>query len=406
MKRRFVQVLALAVLLLQAVEPVFARDPMKSIKVATTPNSTITRAGAVAVIISANASNMPRVRFLAAHMPPLALFRDVDQTHWYAPYIEVAFEQGIVTGNADGLFRPNDPLTQADAVALSIREHEATYGNDGVFLTIASGESQDATQRFLAQANYDEIRLPSTFIASAPITRGDLFPMLQSAGINHPEHTEVAYIPVGSDPASRNSTTATTANSNPNTNHVLRAVTNQPRYVAPTAPILANVTSTYAQTQPSVIAQAVQPVSSQFSISMPSLGIDSLAISHPSDYSHDGLLVPLRTGVGQLFSYPGQGGKILIYGHSSGYPWDVSQYTKVFRQINRLQVGDIVTINYNGTAYSYRVTVKKTVPASDNSAYAQAGKEELVLYTCWPPDSIKERYLVFAEPVTTTIAGR
>ncbi len=137
-----------------------------------------------------------------------------------------------------------------------------------------------------------------------------------------------------------------------------------------------------------------------FSISLPSLGINSLVVTHPSDpFSSKGLLAPLKNGVGHLFSYPGSNGKILVYGHSSSYPWDVSAYTKIFRQINKLNVGDKVYITFEGNKYTYQVTSKQAVPAKDMSAYKNGGTEELILYTCWPPDSISQRYLVHAKPI-------
>mgnify|MGYP003527847521 FL=1 len=132
---------------------------------------------------------------------------------------------------------------------------------------------------------------------------------------------------------------------------------------------------------------------------MPSLGIKDLTITHPSDpTTSKGLLSVLQNGVGHLFSYPGKGGKILVYGHSSSYPWDVSSYTKIFRQINKLQAGDKISVTYNGTVYNYEVTHKREVAVNDMSAYSGSG-EELILYTCWPPDTIDKRYLVHAKPI-------
>ncbi len=140
-----------------------------------------------------------------------------------------------------------------------------------------------------------------------------------------------------------------------------------------------------------------------FAITMPTLGISDLSVTHPQDaFSNDGILSPLQYGVGHLFSYPGNGGKIMVYGHSSGYPWDISQYTKVFRQINKLQVGDRVYVTYSGKLYVYEVTFFQAVASDDTSPFNDDGSgEELILYTCWPPDSISQRYLVHALPVET-----
>jgi sortase A len=111
-------------------------------------------------------------------------------------------------------------------------------------------------------------------------------------------------------------------------------------------------------------------------------------------------LAPLQTGVGHLFAYPGQGSKIMIYGHSSGYPWDLSKFTKIFRTINKLAVGDKVYVTYDKHLYVYQVISKRAVSNKDTSAFEPDNNgEELILYTCWPPDSISQRYLVHAVPI-------
>lgn len=138
-----------------------------------------------------------------------------------------------------------------------------------------------------------------------------------------------------------------------------------------------------------------------FAITMPSLGITDLNVEHPADATNaTALLAPLQRGVGHLFSYPGEGGTALIYGHSSNYPWDVSGFATIFRQINKLKVGDLVYVTYGGTFIVYQVTSHQTIPAGDLGAVMSAGDaEELVLYTCWPPDSVDQRYLVRAVPI-------
>ena len=141
-----------------------------------------------------------------------------------------------------------------------------------------------------------------------------------------------------------------------------------------------------------------------FSISMPSIGVTDLTITHPQDAaSKDGVLSVLKQGVGHLFSYPGGGGKMMVYGHSSGYPWDVSEFTKIFRRINELSPGDKVYVTYAGKLHIYQVTHEQTILAKDaNKAFQDQGVgEELILFTCWPPDSIAQRYLVHAVPVET-----
>lgn len=45
-------------------------------------------------------------------------FNDVDEEAWYAPYIALAYEEGFITGYADGSFRPNDMVTRAEALSV------------------------------------------------------------------------------------------------------------------------------------------------------------------------------------------------------------------------------------------------------------------------------------------------
>ncbi len=399
------------ILLIQVSTPVFAEE---SITISANPKLTISRAGAIAMVISADARNMRRVRWYASHMPPMPLFSDVDQKSWYSPYLEVAFEQGIITGNANGLFRPEDNLNQSEAVNLAMRYKESVQPDDGVYLTIANAKASPFLA-MLSRADAASITLPSPLRPSGSISRGDLFSMLQSAGMRDPSTISVAMIPVqrktyviappkSATPEAVPPTVATVVPVPSNPNPILPP----PSAFVPVAQVPPRVqTQPVVQQRPPIVAATITtaPVAQSFSISMPSLGITALNVSHPISLTHDGLLAPLKSGVGHLFSYPGQGGKILVYGHSSGYPWDVSQYTKIFRQINKLAIGDIININYNGTQYSYKITQKQTVDAKDTTAYRQEGREELILYTCWPPDSIKQRYLVHAIPLQT-IASR
>jgi sortase A len=90
----------------------------------------------------------------------------------------------------------------------------------------------------------------------------------------------------------------------------------------------------------------------------------------------------------------------MLYGHSSGYPWDISEFTKIFRKINELTVGDRAYVTYNGKVFVYEVTKHETVNVDDATPFQpNADGEELILYTCWPPDTVDQRYLVHLKPV-------
>lgn len=334
----------------------------------TTP--TITRAEAVALLVSSQTNLRSRVERLQNRMPPLPLFADAPKTAWFAPYVEVAFAQGWIRGNVSRAFRPNDPLKTEEALALVTRMKRSIATERILYLP----GSEDRWIREPLEAALSEgipVRLPLTI--GQGVTRKDFYAMLGAVNIFYPD--TIAFVEPPSPPPAP----------------APRRIALQPQRARSTAPLRRGT---------EIVSAQGQTVGMGFSVSLPTLGINDLPVIHPSDpFSSNGLLAPLKNGVGHLFSYPGTEGKILIYGHSSGYPWDSSNYTKIFRQINRLNPGDRVTVLYNGTTHVYEVTYKETVPAQDMNAYRNGGSEELILYTCWPPDSIKERYLVHAKPV-------
>jgi LPXTG-site transpeptidase (sortase) family protein len=367
------------------------------------PTYPLNRVEALKVILESYGKYDKTISAYKKKMPPLPLFGDTDQKQWYAPYIETAFENGVITGYPDGTFRPAKLLTVEEAVTMLMRTFEE------------KGSSQKAELSAYMQNQPGQWYTPSINVAitrnlvmhagqrklGAVITRGEFFDMvyrlhwIRSRGEvayngrepNEPRAVVAAPTPVYTLDENLEPTGVTTTNG-----------------VAPRPQ--PQVTPTPAPQQPVTIAPKIDhPYASEkyFAISMPSLGIENLAIIHPEDaLSHDGVLAPLSNGVGHLFAYPGGGGKIMIYGHSSGYPWDVSEYTKVFRRINELAVGDRVYVTYAGNLYIYEISLEQTVLAKDTSPFNDDGSgEELILYTCWPPDSIAQRYLVHAVPVET-----
>ena len=46
------------------------------------------------------------------------LFSDVAGTHWASPYVNLAYEEGLVSGYGDGTFGPDDPVTVGQAVTV------------------------------------------------------------------------------------------------------------------------------------------------------------------------------------------------------------------------------------------------------------------------------------------------
>lgn len=87
-------------------------------------------------------------------------FLDVSQDDWFAPYIQVCTEKGLMNGVGEGQFAPQRELSQAECLALAARLHELQNGGDSVLpeapadwgrLTLTTADGKE-TAGFLSAA--------------------------------------------------------------------------------------------------------------------------------------------------------------------------------------------------------------------------------------------------------------
>jgi sortase A len=98
---------------------------------------------------------------------------------------------------------------------------------------------------------------------------------------------------------------------------------------------------------------------------------------------------------------PGEQGNAAIFGHSSNNILNSGKYKFAFVLLNRLEVGDLFYINYNGVRYSYRVFEKKIVKPTDTWILAATDKPATAsLITCDPPGTSLNRLVVFGEQIS------
>lgn len=139
-------------------------------------------------------------------------------------------------------------------------------------------------------------------------------------------------------------------------------------------------------------------IGNSFTITIPRLDVTNVQLKTTDPFDKDYYIWVLNQGIGHALKYPGENGKVFIYGHSSGYSWYNPAYKKVFRALNQLQDGDEIIVNYRGREFHYWVSGREIIKSDDLSALEDSSEEELVISTCWPPDSIRERYLIYAKP--------
>ena len=104
----------------------------------------------------------------------------------------------------------------------------------------------------------------------------------------------------------------------------------------------------------------------------------------------------------QAKSVPGQAGNTVIAGHSSNDLFESGDYKFIFSQLDRLEEGDTIYVNYEGKRYTYSVTKKDIILPKGQwqSIITQTDKPMLVLVTCWPLGTAQKRLLVSAEQVS------
>src|SRR3989344_258119 len=100
----------------------------------------------------------------------------------------------------------------------------------------------------------------------------------------------------------------------------------------------------------------------------------------------------------------GEAGNVVLFGHSSYLPIVGNQAYKTFNGIQKLSVGDVVTVSSAAAAYTYRVRSVAKESANDNSAIplSVAGKM-LTLVTCNSFGAKEDRFVVVADFVESHV---
>lgn len=135
--------------------------------------------------------------------------------------------------------------------------------------------------------------------------------------------------------------------------------------------------------------------------------INGINVEAPVIYDQDSVneaafQLALRNGVVHYpgTAEPGKVGNVVIFGHSSGQVWAPGNYKFVFMHLDRLNAGDKIFLEYQGTRYEYEVTGKSVVAPTQLSVLDQPDSDRvLTLITCTPVGSNKNRLIISAKQV-------
>lgn len=145
--------------------------------------------------------------------------------------------------------------------------------------------------------------------------------------------------------------------------------------------------------------EVLVPQDPQFSIVVPKIGANARILANVDAGDEKIYLEALNKGVAHTLgtAFPGEGGHIFLFAHSTDYFWNVGSYNAVFYLLNKLEKSDEINIFYKGQRYVYRVIGKDIVdPSQVEFLTRKTNKEFLTLQTCWPAGTTLKRLLVFA----------
>ena len=145
--------------------------------------------------------------------------------------------------------------------------------------------------------------------------------------------------------------------------------------------------------------EALVPEDPNFSIVIPKIGANARVLSNINAAEQKDYLDALKNGVAHTAgtAFPGEGGHIFLFAHSTDYFWNVSTYNAIFYLIHKLAPGDEIDLFYQGQRYVYRVIGSEVVdPSEVQYLTRKTNKEFLTLQTCWPPGTTLKRLLIFA----------
>lgn len=142
------------------------------------------------------------------------------------------------------------------------------------------------------------------------------------------------------------------------------------------------------------------PQDPNFSLVIPKIGANAKIFANVDASDEKIYLEVLKKGVAHAAgtAFPGEGGHIFLFAHSTDYFWNVGFYNAIFYLLHKLEAGDEVNIFYKGKRYVYKVIDKKVVnPSQVEYLTRKTNREFLTLQTCWPPGTTLKRLLVFAK---------
>ncbi len=139
----------------------------------------------------------------------------------------------------------------------------------------------------------------------------------------------------------------------------------------------------------------------QYGIRIPAIFLDEPVVFNVDPNDNSQYTQALKEGIAHASStaFPDNPGLGYYFAHSSSGEVDLRN-NAIFYLLGKLKEGDKIFIWYDQKKFEYQVYGQLIVePNEVNFLYQEYDGEKIVLQTCWPPGSDRQRLLVFAERV-------
>ncbi len=150
--------------------------------------------------------------------------------------------------------------------------------------------------------------------------------------------------------------------------------------------------------------QVIKPVSTEFGIVIPKINANARIIPNINPANESEYSKALQQGVAAAAgsTMPGENGNLFLFSHSTDAPWNIVRYNAIFYLLKELNVGDKITIFYQGRRYEYQVFNKTVVQPGDTSFLTNRyDKPVLTLQTCDPPGTLLNRLIIQAKLISS-----
>lgn len=162
---------------------------------------------------------------------------------------------------------------------------------------------------------------------------------------------------------------------------------------------------------PAVSAAASSPVLSEKAekaptmaseLTIPTIDVNAPIVFDETSFTEWKIQIALRRGVVHYgtTALPGQVGNVVIIGHSSGQIWAPGDYKFIFTLLDKVKVGEVVYIDYNGVRYTYQITGSEVVQPSNFAVIQPTNTPQLTLITCTPVGTSKNRLVIHAKQIS------